>query len=108
MKVVCEDKMIMELEMAETFLKRFLGLMGRKCLKDNSALLLKPCSSIHTCFMKFPIDVIYLNKNYQVLYKETVKPWKTGKIVKGAKMVLEMAAGQGGCLHTGDRLRIVE
>ena len=66
---------------ANSFLDRFFGLMGRKKIDEEEGLLLKNTSSIHTSFMKFTIDVIYLNKDYNVIYKETVKPWKIGKIV---------------------------
>ncbi len=75
---------------ANSFLDRFFGLMGRKKIDEEEGLLLKNTSSIHTSFMKFTIDVIYLNKDYNVIYKETVKPWRVGKIVKGCKHVIEL------------------
>ena len=45
--------------------------------------------------MKFDIDVVYLNKEYEVLDVETIQPNKIGKFVKGAKHVLELNANKG-------------
>ncbi|MEI7880862.1 MAG: DUF192 domain-containing protein, partial [bacterium] len=46
---------------ADTFWKRSIGLMGKPGLKAGQGLLLSPCGSIHTCFMRFPIDIIFLD-----------------------------------------------
>ncbi|MDX1926557.1 MAG: DUF192 domain-containing protein, partial [Pirellulaceae bacterium] len=50
-----------ELEIASTFWSRFVGLQFRRELPKHSGLWLSPCSSIHTCFMRFPIDVLMLD-----------------------------------------------
>jgi len=84
---------VMEIEIADTFLKRFRGLMLRTELPSNQGLLLSPCSGVHTCFMKFPIDVVYLDEKNTVLAKGTLNPWKLGRRVKGAKKVLEGPRG---------------
>ncbi len=79
---------------ANTFYKRFVGLMGKKEIKQNQAMLIKPCSSIHTCFMKFTIDVVFLNKNNIVVDTlENLAPWKLSGNIKDANQVLEMSAG---------------
>ena len=79
---------------ADTFYKRLIGLIGKKEIKQNQAMLIKPCSSIHTCFMKFTIDVVFLNKfNIVVGTLENLAPWKLSGNVKNANQVLEMAAG---------------
>ena len=91
---------------ADSFVTKFLGLMGKKGLKKGEGLLLKRCSSIHTCFMKFAIDVVYLDKNYKVLYIETVFPWRVGKIVKGAKNVLELPQNSTTGLIVGEQCEI--
>lgn len=75
---------------ADSFMTRFKGLMLKNEESSINGLLLVKCSSIHTMFMKFPIQVIYLTENNIVLDQEVVKPWKIGKIVKGAKNIFEI------------------
>ena len=78
---------------ANTFFKRFRGLMGQDLAPDH-AMLLTPCNSIHTCFMKFPIDVVFLNREYAVVdLMESMQPWRCSRTVPKAKHVLEMRAG---------------
>ncbi len=67
-------------EIADTFFKRFFGLMLRKELRKNTGLLLMPCGRIHTCFMRFPIDVLYLDKAWRIIGKETLQSWKSRNI----------------------------
>ena len=45
---------------ADNFFTRFKGLMGAPCLAAGEGLLILPCNSIHTHFMRFPIDVLYV------------------------------------------------
>lgn len=52
---------------ADTFFTRMKGLLGRKKLPEGEALWIKPCFSVHTFFMKFPIDVIFLNRHQIVV-----------------------------------------
>ncbi len=47
---------------AKKFWERTKGLMGQPYLEHGSGLLIEPCNSIHTCFMKFSIDVVYLDR----------------------------------------------
>lgn len=99
------------IETADTFFTRFLGLMGRKKLPDGDGLLLENCGSIHCFFMKFPIDVIYLDGDRKVIYKETVKPWKTGtcKFLFSHKKtsVLEVNAGEAKNVRIGEEMRLL-
>lgn len=90
-----------QIEVASNFRQRFWGLMGRRQLEDGRGLLLERCSGIHTCFMKFPIDVVYLDRSFKVLDYETVRPWKLGSLIKGACHVLELPAGAGTQLKRG-------
>ncbi len=79
---------------ADSFFKRLKGLIGRKSLGKSEALMLMNCKSIHTCFMNFPIDVVFLNMNYEVVQiKEGLQPWKMHGGVKKAYMVVELAEG---------------
>ena len=86
---------------ADTFFTRFKGLMLRKALAPGEGLLLKNCSAIHCCFMRFPIDVVYLDDDMTVVGIETVNPWRLGSIFPGAKHVLELGAGCAGELAPG-------
>lgn len=83
---------------ASNFWSRFVGLMGRRELDKDSGLLLTKCKSIHTCFMRFPIDAVYLDKQFRVLDCETIRPWRLGRMVKGTRHILEVPAGTGGRL----------
>lgn len=96
------------IKVAETFKDRFMGLMGKTSLPDKEGLFFPKCSSIHCFFMKMSIDVVYLNKEYTVLYKETVKPWHIGKIVKHAVHIVELKEHAGDEINAGDRMPISE
>lgn len=92
-----------KVEEANTFFKRFLGLMGRKSLKENHGLVLDPCNSVHTFFMNFTIDVVYLDKDLKVLKVETMKPRKVGRIVPKCKKILELNEGEGSFIQVNDQ-----
>lgn len=105
MKIVCKGIMLInDLRIANTFITRFIGLMGRKSLGKNQGLLLIKCNLIHCFFMKFPIDVIYLSENMEVLYIETVNPWRIGRRVKEAFSVLELAVDSAKGVFIGDKI----
>lgn len=93
-------------ETANTFMKKFLGLMGKKTLSKGAGLFLH-CSSIHCFFMKIPIDALYISKNMIVIGAETLKPWRIGKIMRGTKYVLELNAGEAVTnISIGDKISI--
>lgn len=77
-----------------TFLKRFMGLMGRSSLADNTWYVIYPCSSIHTFWMRTPIDLAFFNKEGKVL--ATHHAVKSRRIVNcsGAFGVIEGKVGQ--------------
>ena len=58
--------------------------------------------------MRFPIDVIYIDKNYTVLHTETVAPWRIGKIVKHTRHVLEVPVGNKERYAVGSQIRLAE
>lgn len=94
------------IDKTETFLERTRGLLGCKELKDGHGLLIAQCSSIHTFFMKIPIDVAFLDKdNTIVKIKPNLKPY-TIAMSLGAASVLEMMSGQISLIniHEGDQL----
>lgn len=87
---------------ADNFGTRFKGLMGEDHLPEGEGLLLLNCGAIHCCFMKFPIDVIYLDRDNKVVAVETVKPWHAGKIYHGVKNVLEVNQGEAEGISKGE------
>lgn len=60
------ELLIDHLEMAETFWQRGKGLLGKKSIEANQALWIKPCNNIHTFFMKFKIDCIFVNRKMEI------------------------------------------
>ncbi len=89
---VNETGAVIKVELADNFVKRFLGLMGRA--RIDGGLFLAPCNSIHMCFMKFSIDAVYVDKNYRI--KKIVRglrPWIGLSMCPGAFGVLELTAG---------------
>jgi len=98
------------IELADGFLTRLTGLMGRTGMPENNALMLKPCRSIHTFFMVFYIDGVFLDGRGEVLHLITeMPPNRVSPVVKGAKMVVELPGGTvKNRVYTGDILKIVE
>lgn len=91
---------------AETPAKRMRGLLGRRELEPGEGLLLRPAPAIHTLFMRFPIDAVFLNGDLRVVHiADRLKPWRMAA-AKGASAVLELPAGE--CerrgLRVGDQL----
>jgi uncharacterized membrane protein (UPF0127 family) len=88
---------------------RMKGLLGRPSLPRGEGLLITPACSIHTWFMRFPIDVVFLSRDLEVLdVVASVGPWRTlGR--RRARMVLELSAGEARRrgLSPGDRLSLV-
>lgn len=79
---------------AYRFFKRLKGLMFTKSLPSGCGLHIKPCQSVHTFFMRYPIDVIYLNEEFVVVDVDThFPPGKVGKLRKNARSVIEVPAG---------------
>jgi uncharacterized membrane protein (UPF0127 family) len=79
---------------AENAIERMIGLLGKKNLDSDECLWIEPCNSIHTFFMKFPIDVAFTDAKGEVVAVYTnLKPWKHSRIHFRAKSVLEAKAG---------------
>ena len=84
-------------EVADGPLERLRGLLGRDALPDDAALLLRPCSSIHTSFLRFPIDAVFLDRDFRVLdVVSKLRPWRAAWR-RGAHAVLELPAGAAAC-----------
>lgn len=93
MFVCCKEVVHACVPVADTFASRFWGLMRTNSLGEKEGLLLFDCPRVHCCFMKYPIDVLYLDADLRGLAVETLAPWRFGRKVKGARHVLEMRAG---------------
>ena len=80
--------------LADTFFTRLKGLLGSPPLKAGEGLLLKGEKSIHTFFMSFPIDVIYINSASQVIkLDEDMPPYRIGNYITQAAYILEVPVG---------------
>ena len=87
--------MKLQLEIANTFFRRFRGLMLRRKLPTGHGLLIAPCSSIHMCFMRFAIDAVWVDKEMNILkISRNVRPWIGLAWCPKAWGVVEMTAGE--------------
>jgi uncharacterized membrane protein (UPF0127 family) len=83
-----------DVRVADGVWSRFWGLMGRRRLPDGCGLLLRPSSSIHTAFMRFPIDVVFLDRELRVVkVVPEMKPFRVAMAFGGAHSALELNAG---------------
>jgi uncharacterized membrane protein (UPF0127 family) len=88
-EVVCERCTI-----AATPLRRMKGLLGKNDLPPGEGLLLRPASSIHTLFMRFAIDVVFVDRDLVVQKViPSLKPWRLA-FARGARSALELSAGE--------------
>ena len=100
-----------KLEVADDAWSRMKGLQLRRSLTPGAGLLLVPCASVHTFFMRFAIDVVLLNRRgYVLAIDRAVKPWRFVLPVPGAYATLELPAGSAEfqvgdvlCLESGPR-----
>jgi uncharacterized membrane protein (UPF0127 family) len=92
---------------ADTLFTRAKGLLGRSALEEGSALILKPCNSVHTFFMRFAIDVLFVdNKNRVIKTLSNLKPFRFSPLYYNAALVIELPTGtiQESATSTGDIL----
>ena len=97
-------------ELADRPLRRMRGLIGREGLPAGEGLLVSPAPAIHTAFMRFPIDALFLDRNMRVLdIVERLRPWRVAS-KRRAHAVLELSAGE--CarrgVEVGDMLELRE
>jgi uncharacterized protein len=80
---------------ADTFIPRFLGLMGRNHISPDEGILFPKCNSIHTFFMRFPIDVVFLDENNSVVETiESLGAWRMLLPRRNTKHILELGANR--------------
>ncbi len=87
------------IEIADSWIKRMIGLMGRKNFNDILVISMpfeSRMNGIHTCFMRFPIDVYFLDgKGKLVDTVKNVQPWRLGVYPKqAAKYIVEVRSGK--------------
>jgi uncharacterized membrane protein (UPF0127 family) len=95
------------IEVAMTAVQRVKGLLGRDCLADGQGLLFRGCSSLHTFFLQFPVDIVFLDKQGKVLKSaRDVKPFKVVMAPFRAYYALELPVGaiDGSATRIGDRV----
>ncbi len=95
--------------MADNFFTRLRGLIGVKELAEGAGILIRPCNGVHCMFMSIPIDVVYVDRNDQVLALDrAMKPWAIGKIYRSGAYVVEGPVGMivASGTQVGDQLRV--
>ncbi|MBN2831517.1 MAG: DUF192 domain-containing protein [Candidatus Omnitrophica bacterium] len=95
--------------LADSFLARIKGLLGFKSLDVGQAMIIRPCNSVHTFFMHFPIDVLFVDKNNRVAkIIKRMKPFRVSLMCTRSKSVIELPAGiiNSSNTSTGDMLEI--
>src|SRR5438105_5409921 len=104
-RVVCE-----RCSLAESAFSRMRGLLGRSGLESGEGILLRPAGSIHTAFMRFAIDAVFLDRELAVLkVAEALPPWRAARSA-GAKAVVELGPGEAARrgIRVGERLKLSE
>lgn len=103
-KVLAEKAML-----ANSTFKRVKGLMFSDRMEGFDALIISPCNSIHTFFMKYSIDVIFLNNKLEIVkVKRNISPWRVTPIYFRATQVIEFEAGiVGDNLSEGESVDVV-
>ncbi len=97
-------------ELADTSAKRRTGLLKHDRLDPGHGLWIVPCESVHSFFMKFAIDLVYLDRNKKVLkVRHRMVPWRLSACLT-AHSILELPAGAVAASGTekGDQLEMVE
>jgi Flp pilus assembly protein TadG/uncharacterized membrane protein (UPF0127 family) len=99
------------IKVADTSLRRVLGLLGRRGLDDGEGLWIRPSSGVHTVGMKFPIDVVGMDKELRVVKVwPRLVPYRITSVDLDIRSVVELSAGriEGERVMVGDQMQIVE
>jgi uncharacterized protein len=95
---------------ADSFFRKLFGLVFSAPLKEGEGLLIDSCSSIHTFWMRYPIDVLFLDSNNRVIKLfEDLKPFRVTPFIKGVAKTIELKSGtvKACSINTGDCLKLV-
>ncbi len=104
-----ESEVAARVRPADRVWSRLVGLLGRRRLARDEGLLLTPCTSIHTLFMFFPIDVLYLNREHVVVKAvSALRPFRLSGCLRSGHSTLELPAGtiEASGTQVGDRLAV--
>jgi uncharacterized protein len=96
---------------ATNMVSRGFGLMGKKSLPPGGGLIIVPCNSVISFFMRFLFDVVFVGGDGSVLHAvHSMRAWRTSRIVRGSKYVVELPAGTLNASQTvlGDRIELSE
>ena len=100
------EVLVPELRLAATFWTRLRGLQFRKELPNGEGLLIVPCRSVHTHWMRFAIDVVMIDANGQIIeVRSSLRPWQTLSGPRSTRAVLEVPADSAAVI-VGDRVAI--
>lgn len=93
--VKCRDIILCrDLKVADDFFSRLIGLMFKSEMIGFDGLLIKQCNSIHTFFMRYKLDLVFLDKELKVVKViENMKPWRATLMYFKASQVLELKSG---------------
>lgn len=84
-----------DVSIANSFFTRIKGLLGKKVFLPNQALILDPCNSVHSFFMHFPIDVLFVDKDYKVIKAIfDFDPNRISRTYWHSSKVIELPAGK--------------
>jgi uncharacterized protein len=95
-------------EVAESFVRRLRGLLGRRGWGPSDGMWIEPCAGVHGLGMSFAIDVVLIDEGLHAIWVQTLHPWRLGRIHLDARAALELPVGTLARTGTspGDRLRI--
>ena len=98
-----------KVRLAESLAARAIGLLATPSLQPGEGLWLKPCTSVHSFFMRYPIDIVFLDADHTVLSCQTLTPWRFSRWFSKSRSVIELPAGtvQRSVTSAGDRIEFM-
>ncbi|HEX7561225.1 MAG TPA: DUF192 domain-containing protein [Candidatus Humimicrobiaceae bacterium] len=99
-----------DLKIADTFFRKLFGLVFSAPLKEGEGLLINNCNSIHTFWMRYSVDVLFLDSDNRVIrFYEDLKPFRVSPFIRGASKTIELKSGSVRVcsLKTGDWLKLL-
>ena len=96
---------------ARGYWSRLIGLMGRGSMRPGEGLVLDPCTSVHTFFMRFAIDILYVDRSQNVVkVVSALRPFRISAVLRGGRAVIELPGGTAERTQTvpGDQLSYPE
>jgi uncharacterized membrane protein (UPF0127 family) len=108
-QIIYKNKVLStDILMAESLISRLIGLMFKQRLEGADGLLIDPCRSIHTFFMRYSLDIVFISKDNKIIkIIRDMKPWRVTWIYFRASKTLELPAGNLPVdLKEGDSLEI--